>query len=297
MCITVHRGTRHVFATNATSVAVFDVDPISGKLTAVENSPFATSGTAAYGVVANQDGTRIFVANYSSNDVSVFDVAADGELTAVNGSPFNAPDGGGVDTPQLMHGEELLAVTDEGEQLFVYKVNESTGALTLVEGSPFDTGADEWSSRADPSGTWLFVPDSNADTILVYEFDDTTGVPSEIDDSPFATGATSGQPMGFAFSPDGSYLFSGNYNYNELYVYSLTDGVPTAIDDSPFAIADVNEATSLAVTRDGKFLVVTHEGEDYLSVFEIDVDGSLTPVSGSPFSFNLGSASGVAIGE
>ena len=40
------------------------------------------------GVAASPDGERLYVANRSSSHVTAYDVAADGSLTQVTGSPF-----------------------------------------------------------------------------------------------------------------------------------------------------------------------------------------------------------------
>ena len=93
--------------------------------------PFSSSGTGGYGIVVDDAGTRLFVANCNSNSVSVLDVASDDTLTAVTGSPFAAADSSCVDTPQLMNDETVLSITDEGGHLFAYLVDGGTFSGSL----------------------------------------------------------------------------------------------------------------------------------------------------------------------
>jgi YVTN family beta-propeller protein len=51
----------------------------------VVGSPFATGGTFPEGVAVSPDGSRVYVTNSGSDNVSVFDAATN---TPVVGSPF-----------------------------------------------------------------------------------------------------------------------------------------------------------------------------------------------------------------
>jgi len=228
----------------------------------------------------------------------VLDVDENGALSHVDASPFDAPDGGNVDTPQLLNNETVLTANDESDRLYVYLIDDQTGRLTGVAGSPFDSG-DTFTSRADPSGTRLYVPNGDDRTIIVYEFDDVTGIPSEIPGSPFTTGATHDNINGMAFTPDGSRLYMGNYGTGEILAFDVSNaGALTSITGSPFPVADVNGMSSLGVTRDAAFLVVIFDRNDEIGVYSITSDaGAPVQVPGSPFSFDIGSATGLVIGE
>lgn len=68
------------------------------------------------------------------------------------------------------------------------------------------------------------------------------------------------------------------------------DGSLTPLSGSPFAAGGVGKAIasqgSLQVTDDGRYLLATDGGSNQISVLRIADDGSLSPVSGSPFSSN-----------
>jgi len=59
-------------------------------LTTIEGSPF-TAGTGPWGIVADPSGKYLYVANYSSDNVSAYSInSSTGALTTIEGSPFTA---------------------------------------------------------------------------------------------------------------------------------------------------------------------------------------------------------------
>jgi 6-phosphogluconolactonase len=83
----------------------------------------------------------------------------------------------------------------------MYIVDQTTGALTSVPGSPFATGANPNTVAFSPyilGNLFVAVANFNDNTASVYQVNLTTGALTEIQDSPFATGI---QPDGIAYSP------------------------------------------------------------------------------------------------
>ena len=68
-----------------------------GALSQVPSSPFPTGGLKGRALALTPDGSRLYVTNTDSNDVSGFDVGANASLTPIPGSPFPA----GVTNPFL----------------------------------------------------------------------------------------------------------------------------------------------------------------------------------------------------
>ncbi len=150
----VYGGPTYAFVTNAGSddVSVFSTNS-DGSLTPVPGSPFPagsrpSSVTAEYNLFPPP---FVFVANSKSNDISVFRVdPVSGELTPVAGSPFPAD---GTDPVSIAagggefagfggpNGAPFLYVANAGSNnMSVFSINLSTGALTPVSGSPFAVG-------------------------------------------------------------------------------------------------------------------------------------------------------------
>ena len=82
----------HVYAISDTDPFVygFNVDSATGELTAISGSPFSTNATNTFAVTFDPSGKFLFVSQPGA--ISSFQVAPDGGLTPVSGSPFASGD-------------------------------------------------------------------------------------------------------------------------------------------------------------------------------------------------------------
>ncbi|HWB76489.1 MAG TPA: hypothetical protein VG755_16090 [Nannocystaceae bacterium] len=111
----------------------------NGALTEVAGSPFAdSSGCDVVGLAWAPDSARVFVGhrNCSPGVVSVYDVAGNGALTQVVGSPFATGDDSAVSIAVDPSGSRIFVTHGDGTGVSVLDVSDS-GALTPVAGSPF----------------------------------------------------------------------------------------------------------------------------------------------------------------
>ena len=70
-----------------------------------------------------------------------------------------------------------------------YLIDNTSGALTAVAGSPFATGANPSAVIFDPSGQFAYVANAGSNNVSAYTINTTTGVLTAIAGSPFAAGA------------------------------------------------------------------------------------------------------------
>lgn len=191
---------------NSPSISIYAVNQITGAFLAVPSSPVATPGSAAIAVTPIVGG-KVFVINASigTNTVTVYELnALTGALTEVAGSPFptgTAP--GGLAVSSIVAGNVFVAVPNRvSDNVSVYTLNQSTGALVQVPGSPFPAGdsPDQVAFSPVVSG-YLFAAVTNAlsGNVSVFRVNQTTGVFTEVVGSPFATSTA---PQGISFSPD-----------------------------------------------------------------------------------------------
>ncbi|HEX5136575.1 MAG TPA: beta-propeller fold lactonase family protein [Planctomycetota bacterium] len=280
-CVRVHVGTRRVFATNDASVAVWDIDPATGALTAVVGSPFAIAGASAcYGVVVNAAGTLLFVADYDADAVHVLAIDALGALAPVAGSPFS--DGGStLDVPKLSPDGNYLYVNDEtadpsSVHVFAVAVD---GTLTPITNNPFDypdANSYAFGLEMSPQGR-LYVPDHGFGAIRVYDLA-VDGTPTE--NAALATSQT--EPNSLAFTRNGARLFANEYDTQIMHVYDVdvATGALTEVANSPFTIAAAVGLSPLVADDTGAFLFAGDESGAGLHVFAVDAAGTLTPVGG-----------------
>jgi 6-phosphogluconolactonase (cycloisomerase 2 family) len=177
---------------------------------------------------------------------------------------------------------------DGTDTISAFSVNASTGALTIVPGSPFATdisGCCTVFMDVDPNSRFLYVPNYDGNSVSVYSIG-ASGALTAIAGSPFATNGTS------AFSarlhPNGRFLYVTNFNSDNITVFSVNNGALTLVG-SPVTTG-VSPHTAI-MDWQGRFLYVTHasayccgSANDTIDAYAINSDtGALTPVPGSPF--------------
>jgi len=127
-------------------IAAFSINPTTGSLTALSQSPFATGNDplqmAYVPVTANAQGF-LYTANVQDGTISAFTADdATGVLTPVNGSPYTSGTSvWGLSQILTPSGNFFLYAADpEAETVTAYTINPNTGALTPLQGSPFAAG-------------------------------------------------------------------------------------------------------------------------------------------------------------
>ena len=106
------------------TISVFSIDRQTGSLSEVKGSPFRSDGTNPISSAMDSHGKFLFVANITSNDVSVFRVnSTDGTIQALRGSPFAAP-----------YGPAAVALDWSGEFLYVVSAYSQSVAQFTIDG-------------------------------------------------------------------------------------------------------------------------------------------------------------------
>jgi len=154
------------------------------------------------------------------------------------------------------------------------------------------------SQAAPPTSENLYVTDSVNNTVLNFQVSSSgslTLVPA-----PTSTGVLTGTlPLGVAVDPCNRFVYTANYNSNNVSAYAVCNVVSQncqqadyslqAITGSPFAVSPGNGPGPLAVNPFGTSLYVVDAGSSNLSMFRISpADGALLALAGSPVSTNRG---------
>jgi len=275
-----------LYAANSGSdnVSAFSIDPVTGILTAVPGSPFATGGVAAgigMSLTTTPDDKFLIVANGSSMNITVFSVAATGALSPVAGSPFASGAGGPLSSAKVTSDGKFLAVSSAAGSIFMFNVA-ATGALTPVPGTPTPaTGAAGIDCNC--ASTQLFVALNGALNSSVEVFDiGLSGTLSRITGSPFnGPGANSNVAV---LSSDDSKLFVSAQDSNSVTVFNVASGgALSVVAGSPFPVLGAVSPSGMATNQAGT-LLYTAALNNLINGFSIGATGALTPVTGSPFS-------------
>ena len=234
--------------------------------------------------------TFVYVTNYGANSVSAYALDdSTGMLTEVRGSPFATgiqPAGVAVD-----RSNRFLYVANNffgsAGNLSAYAIDGTTGALTPLQGSPFQTAIELPHGLAtEPSGRFLYVTNYTGST-EVYAIDATTGELAAIAGSPFS--GTSGSYSFPSVDPSGRFLFdtastSPPEAQGLVFVSSIdpASGALTPVPGSPFLAGRFT--IGVGADASSRFVYAANKWSGDISAFTLDATtGGLTPVSGSPF--------------
>jgi 6-phosphogluconolactonase (cycloisomerase 2 family) len=182
----------HVSNVGSNDVSVFAINPSTGALTQVQGSPFPVAAPTPRIIAVDPNDKFLYafgsptfpsgpttIAGYAIND-------ATGALSPIPGmAVINLPSA--VGSPVTFHPNGRLLYLPVGNAppgadngLYAYTIDQTTGALSAVPGSPyvFPANGVPRSARISPDGQRLYVPHSNANqspAISVFTVNTTTG--------------------------------------------------------------------------------------------------------------------------
>jgi len=202
------------------------------------------SGQTLYADVVDNKGKFLYA--LGTTGVYAFSIQpGTGVLSPVSGSPFAAAGASSASYPQpatLMVVDQtnrFLYVSTSGG-ISVYTIDQNTGQLTTIAGSPFGTNVIKpWTIVITPTNSYLYQLQSQDDkNIYAYSIDQTSGALTAVAGSPFSAGTcgtmvapgTIGIP-----GPDNMTIASaGKFMYDNCGIYS--------IDESTGAITQVSSS-------------------------------------------------------
>ena len=247
--VAVHPKGKFLYSVNEAGknsmVSAFSLDARSGKLTLLNQLP-ALGEDPCY-LSFDRTGQYLFAANYTSGNVVVFPIEADGKLGAATAN-----------------------VRDEG-QLGPNKERQEGPHAHWIE--------------ASAGNRYAYVSDLGLDKVLIYKFDAASGKlanPGSSQQDAFSATLPPGSgPRHVAFSRSGDFM----YVLSELQS-TVTEFANDArekyravqsISALPKGFSGRNDAAEIAIHLNGKFLYSSNRGHDSIALFHVDsANGKLT---------------------
>jgi 6-phosphogluconolactonase len=301
VAMALHTSKNFIYVANLTSntVSGFTLDHTTGVLTpigtALPPTPVCANSSVCSNPVAlgvNSGGQFLFVLNQGAvppataapATISVFSIdTARGLLTPIAGSPFPF-------ASLVAPNPQFLAVSPTAGLVYVSNGVSGTisgfsiaanGTLSEVAGSPFSVGADITGMAIDPKGQFLYAADQVNNKIASFSIQ-SGGALTPVAGSPFATDLG---PGSVAVDSAGAFLFSANQGAATVSSFKIASGALTQVAGSPFPVVASGSPLPSFVAVDGTntFLYVANTGTRNISGFTIKSDGTLTPLTNSPF--------------
>jgi len=244
------------------------------------------SGTNCCGPCPLQPGPDMLYATTSlTNPNQILTMTIDpktGALSAASSTPGPSNSLGltGVNSQFLFASDTFSA------EIFGYSINQTTGALSAVAGSPFTTGLFSVPAGLGtaPGSPMSFLYAADVGGIDGYSVDPTTGLPTLILGSPFPSGTN----LWLTVDPSGKFLYSTDQDPpGGIFAFTIdSTGALTRVAGSPFTIPGqtVSNSQPAGIVDTGKFVYAGLSATGQIAAFSIvSATGALTPVPGSPF--------------
>ena len=296
------------------------IDRDTGNLTEVPGSPFALSAEGLR-VAVHPSGHFVYATSattFPNSYIDAFKVQSDGSLTLVSGSPYALNTGT----------SGALAIDPSGKHLYIdantsggaaavagYAIDETSGALTPISGSPFPDPAFPgctWCNsgpndlEVDPTGNYLFGAESVEDAVSAFRIDPATGTLTPLSGSPYAEGgynvignSAPKDPWRLSIDPNDKFIYVANSEGNSFSIFALntTSGTPTyetSLPNNTTCLPGLEVPDTVFVDPSGSFVYAQGWDRTYcgsgpasgsaLIGFSINQgNGYLQSVPGSPF--------------
>ncbi len=218
-------------------IAVFQINQTDGSLS--QTGVFSTGGINAWDATTDGLGKFLYVAEgpVGSSAVAAFSIGSNGALTPVAGSPFSFPF-----AVSEIRGEKsgkfLFSVAAEvgvnstpiDNHVYVYSINQTTGAIAQLSGSPFATTYSPYNLVVHPSGSFLYTFNENVsgNNSPMEGFSiGSNGALTALAGSPF----NNTEPGGM-FDQGGAYFIGHSTGALDAFSVNTTTGMPTSLSAS-----------------------------------------------------------------
>jgi probable HAF family extracellular repeat protein len=255
---------------------------ISGKL--LQSTFCLVLTLSPWSLTAQNSNQYAYVAIADSGQVYGYQLnATDGNLTALEGSPFPNSGYAGLSSIAADPAGRFLYATSQyaptNKNVLGFRMDRLTGGLTPLPGSPFSAGATASAIAIDPSGRFAYVANFQANSVSAFKIDQGTGGLL-----PIASYAAGSAPDTVTVDPLGKFVYVANLSSNDVSGYAINQGTGalTSITGSPFPTGTYPK--SLAVDPNERFVYVANQGSDNIWGYTINpASGALVPLATSPY--------------
>ena len=245
--------------------------------------PDATEDADAFpdSAVISPDGKHLYVGSFK---LQAYDIAADGSLTPMAGSPFGN---------QSFH---QLAITPDGSRLYAGGGTSNTivgfalaadGTPSALPGSPYAIGGTfAFGVALTPDGQHLYASGTTSNNLWGFNVN-ADGSLAPAPGSPISTGAGATKPQFIGVAPGGRFLYVANNGTTSVAAFFVNnDGSLSTLVGSPFAAG--SGPWGATVSPDGKHLYVGNQLSGSVSGYAINqISGQLVSL-GAPFAAGAG---------
>jgi 6-phosphogluconolactonase len=262
-------------------IQVYRLDPLEGKLTAVEAVP--VKGTP--GALAVDPKQRLLFASLrSTSTLASFRIdPATGKLRHLSTAPLPAGENA-VSVGTDRTGRWLLSASYAAGKVVVHRLGED-GTIQTPAVQTLGTAKTAHAAVTDPDNRWVFVPHVTPNAVFQFRLDAKTGKLTAAGKAPGGTERAG--PRHLAFHPGGKFAFASDEQGSSVTAYRFDPDAGLkplqTLPTLPAGFKGANTTAEVKVHPGGRFVWVSNRGHDSLAGFAIDPGtGKLTPLGHTP---------------
>jgi len=286
--VVVHPGGKYLYAANemgkSSTVSAFAIDRASGKLTLLNELP--ALGEDPCHLSFDRTGKFLLSANYTSGNVVVYPILADGKLgehTALvtdQGKPgpnTKRQEGPHAHWIAASEHNRFVYVADLGlDKVLVYKFDAAHGTLAAADAATAKPGTGPRHVAFSSDGKFMYVLGELESTVTVFAND--KEMFRSIQNVPMLpTGFTGRNDAAeIEIHPSGRFLYASNRGHDSIIAYAISEknGTLTQTEDVP---TGGKEPRNFAIDPTGTFLLAENQNTNTIVEFRIDPEtGKLT---------------------
>jgi 6-phosphogluconolactonase len=224
VALAIDSGGTLLFSANAISnnISAYSINSGDGTLTEIAGSPFPT-GAHPVALAMTPSGKFLYVASANLGAVFAYSNVS-GAFATVAGSPF--PVGSGPFSLAVDPAEHFLYVANStSNTISVLSIDDNSGILMPIAGSPFSTGTSSTTTTSPisltlhPSGKFLYAANFATDNVSGFSIDASSGVPTLLKGAPFAAGM---HPVFAVTDSAGNFLYVLNQSSKNISEFKIT---------------------------------------------------------------------------
>jgi 6-phosphogluconolactonase len=275
----------YVGCTDSNEIRVFQLDPKSGDLSAVETVtiPGITKTAGSTPMAISPDKKFLFAATRGEPMIAAsFRIdPASGKLSHIANGPL---DGSMAYIATDRSGRFLLAASYPNNKVTVNPIAPDGTVQPPSQIVPTEPNAH--AIQADASNRFVLATSLGGNLVKQLRFDAATGTLSP-NDPPAASVKTGAGPRHFALSSNNERLYLLNELDASVYVFAYDAKTGTLKELQVISALPDNKpekiwAADLHLTPDGKFLYATERGTSTIAAFKVEADGKLALIGHTP---------------